>query len=98
MASGQVDAARGSAHAYVVFKEAAAAEAALAHNMREWEGNHLRVDRAGVNGLKARGVKKGGGAAAARRLAAAAPAVQYDPERSVFVGNLHIEAEVSQGP
>ena len=36
--SGNVDEGRASAHAYVVFQDRAAAEAALAHNMHEVGG------------------------------------------------------------
>ncbi len=41
-AAGAIDAGRASAHAYVVFAEPAGAEAALAHNMQEVCGAHVR--------------------------------------------------------
>lgn len=93
VASGNVDAARGSLHAYIVFEDPSAAEAALAHNMQEFEGNHLRVDFAGANKLKLQAARKKGGAAAV--AAGGGRDVRYDPARTVFVGNLHLEAEVS---
>jgi hypothetical protein len=100
VASGRVDAARGSAHAYVVFQQESAAGASLAHNMAEFEGHHLRVDLAGVNQLKVKAARRGAvdGGAAAAALKAQAPPVRYDPGRSVFVGNLHVETEVRVAP
>lgn len=73
--TGAVQRGRASAHAYIVFEEPQAAEAALGHNMQEFEGLHLRVDRAASN-------SKGGKEAAG---------VQYDPSRTLFLGNLHLE-------
>ncbi|KAJ4809836.1 Nucleolar protein 12 [Rhynchospora pubera] len=43
---GKVNEAVDSVHAYVVFKEEQSANAALAHNMALFEGNHIRVDMA----------------------------------------------------
>ncbi|GAB4813566.1 hypothetical protein N2152v2_000612 [Parachlorella kessleri] len=73
--SGNVD--EGRAYAYVVFHERAAAEAALAHNMHEFEGRHIRVDRAVAS-------SRGGREAAG---------IVYDPARSLLVGNLHVDIE-----
>ncbi|GAB4813568.1 hypothetical protein N2152v2_000614 [Parachlorella kessleri] len=71
-------------HAFVVFQESAATEAALAHNMHEvggalagyeFEGRHIRVDRAVA---PSRGGREG---------------VVYNPARSLFVGNRHVDIE-----
>ncbi|KAF3337550.1 RNA-binding protein 34 [Carex littledalei] len=43
---GKVNEAVDSVHAYVVFKEERSTNAALAHNMAMFEGNHIRVDMA----------------------------------------------------
>jgi RecA-family ATPase len=54
----------------------------------QWEGVHLRVDRA----VPSSNIKKESGAPIKRQIKA--DAVVYDPMRSVFVGNLHIDVEV----
>ncbi|KXZ52486.1 hypothetical protein GPECTOR_9g530 [Gonium pectorale] len=82
--SGRVDSERAPAAAYVVFKEPAAATAALAANMQEVEGHHIRVDRAAPPAAK-----KGTAAAAGKDAAGAG---LFDPSRSVFVGNLPFQA------
>jgi nucleolar protein 12 len=92
VAAGALDAARGTAHAYVVFKDAAGAAAALALNMREVEGRHLRVDAAAAPAA-APAPPRAGAPAPRAAPAAAVPGVRYDPARSVFVGNLHLAAE-----
>lgn len=89
--SGAIDDERGSAHAYVVFKDEAAAEAALSLNMQLWEGAHLRVDRAGIG--------KYGNAATVNdqkgsTTGPAAYSAVYEPKRSVFLGNLTTTIEV----
>lgn len=66
IASGAIDADQ-SAHAYVVFADDAAADAALTLNMQEFQGHLLRVDHAAPKGGKE---------------------VVFDPQRSLFVGNL----------
>ncbi|KAL2645197.1 hypothetical protein R1flu_012784 [Riccia fluitans] len=45
--TGNVNENRTSLNGYVVFNEEASAKAALAHNMKEFRGKHLRVDLAG---------------------------------------------------
>ncbi|MCO5601629.1 hypothetical protein L7F22_055752 [Adiantum nelumboides] len=73
---GQINEAVNSQHAYVVFGDAASANAALAHNMQEFHGNHLRVDIAyAPQTLK-------------RRCS-----LQYDPKRSIFVGNIPFDVK-----
>lgn len=72
IAAGNIDVEH-SAHAYVVFREEAAVEAALKLNMTEFEGHHLRVDRAAPKAAKG--------------------AVLFDHTRSLFVGNLPLDAE-----
>lgn len=93
VASGAVDTARGSAHAYVVFSKESEAVAATAHNMQEWKGVHLRVDMAGVNKLQVKAAAKTKGQAAAAEIERQGPQVQYESRRSVFLGNVHVEAE-----
>ncbi|KAL3698512.1 hypothetical protein R1sor_012588 [Riccia sorocarpa] len=44
--TGNVNENRSSLNGYVVFKEESSAKAALAHNMKEFRGKHLRVDLA----------------------------------------------------
>ena len=67
-----------AANAYVVFKDAAAAEAALAANMTEFRGHHLRVDQAAAPYSSGKDRHAAG---------------QYDPKRSVFVGNLDFDLQ-----
>lgn len=50
--SGAVDAEKGAAHAYVVMRDAAGLSAALAANMSQVEGRHIRVDRAAAPASK----------------------------------------------
>ncbi|BFI08809.1 nucleolar protein 12 [Marchantia polymorpha subsp. ruderalis] len=45
--TGNLNENRTSLNGYIVFKEEASAQAALAHNMKEFAGKHLRVDLAG---------------------------------------------------
>lgn len=89
--SGAIDEQRGSAHAYVVFKDEAAAKAALSLNMQLWEGAHLRVDRVGV-GKVANGcaIKDESETFAGERAYSAV----YESTRSVFLGNLSTNIEV----
>ncbi|KAI5068060.1 hypothetical protein GOP47_0016405 [Adiantum capillus-veneris] len=75
--TGQINEAVNSQHAYVVFEEAAFANAALAHNMKEFCGNHLRVDAAYAPHQTLNGKF----------------AVQYDPKRSIFVGNIPFDVK-----
>ncbi|KAI3432566.1 hypothetical protein D9Q98_004115 [Chlorella vulgaris] len=72
IASGAIDPDH-SAHAYVVFAQEEAVEAALALNMTQFKGHHIRVDRATAKAAKG--------------------AVQFDPQRSLFVGNLALDVE-----
>ena len=84
VASGAVDPTRGSAHAYIIFTNVESAQNAVKnHNMKEWLGQHLRVDIAATAS-----VKSSTGADKAEKSAD----VRYDPARSVFIGNLHLEA------
>ncbi|KAK9843654.1 hypothetical protein WJX81_001246 [Elliptochloris bilobata] len=87
--SGNVASDRGTANAYVVFVDTAAAAAALAHNMAELDGLHLRVDIA----AKPRSQGGGGGGSQAPAAAGEPGAVLYDPARSVFVGNLPFDVQ-----
>lgn len=96
IASGNVDSDRGAANAYIVFQTLEAATAALEHNMKEFEGHHLRVDKAALNKKAVKVAQKESGSAAAKAAAAVGKGVVYDPARSVFIGNLHLEAEVRQ--
>ena len=94
VASGAIDTSRGSFHAYLVFEEENAARAACAHNMQEWLGNHLRVDMAGVSTLKTKNIAGKGGKSAVGATEeddGDLPEVKYDPVRSVFIGNLHVD-------
>jgi nucleolar protein 12 len=85
VASGAVDPTRGSAHAYIIYTNIESAQNAVKkQNMKEWLGFHLRVD------LAARAsVKSATGGDKAEKSAD----VKYDPTRSVFIGNLHLEAK-----
>ncbi|KAK9846840.1 hypothetical protein WJX84_005314 [Apatococcus fuscideae] len=74
--AGHLDAAKGTAHAYMVFATVESAHAALAHNMQEVEGLHVRVDRASER----RASKKDDAG------------VFYHPGRTLFVGNLPFDA------
>ncbi|KAH7286639.1 hypothetical protein KP509_32G016000 [Ceratopteris richardii] len=74
---GQINDAINSQHAYVVFKEPASANAALAHNSKEFCGNHLRVDVA----YAPRGTMNN------------QSAILYDPHRSIFVGNIPFDVK-----
>ncbi|KAL6770879.1 hypothetical protein ACKKBF_B33070 [Auxenochlorella protothecoides x Auxenochlorella symbiontica] len=78
--AGELDKDRASGHAYVVFEDEASLPAALALNMMEHEGRHLRVDRAAAN----RSVQSAGGGPSVSKE----EGVVYDPTRSVFAGNL----------
>ncbi|MCO5588001.1 hypothetical protein L7F22_041955 [Adiantum nelumboides] len=73
---GQINEAVNSQHAYVVFGDAASANAALAHNMQEFHGNHLRVD-----------------IAYAPQTSKRRSSLQYDPKRSIFVGNIPFDVK-----
>ncbi|XP_024401272.1 uncharacterized protein [Physcomitrium patens] len=77
--TGQVNEKRTSQNAYVVFKEQASAKAALAHNMAEFLGKHIRVDMA----------------TAPRKDRTPGPdaASEYDRARSLFVGNVPFDVE-----
>lgn len=88
VASGAVDLSRGSFHAYIVFQEESSAHKALSMNMEEWLGNHLRVDMAGTSTLKAFKKKDGKG----KEEDSEGIEVQYDPSRSIFIGNLPTRA------
>ncbi|BDA45860.1 probable nucleolar protein 12 at C-terminar half [Coccomyxa sp. Obi] len=79
VAAGALDEA-GSANAYVVFSSGVSAVHALAHNMREFEGRHIRVDRAAA---VSKGIEGGG------------TQVLYDSARSIFVGNLPFDTKAS---
>ncbi|CAL8470540.1 g10082 [Coccomyxa elongata] len=68
----------GSANAYVVFSSGASLVHALSHNMREFEGRHIRVDRAAA---VSKGIEGGG------------TQILYDSARSVFVGNLPFDTK-----
>lgn len=74
---GQVNEAINSQHAYIVFEEASHANAALAHNMEEFNGNHIRVDAAHAP----HGTVKGNSA------------LSYDHTRSIFVGNIPFDVK-----
>jgi len=93
IAAGNVDVERGTSHAYLVFKDESSAKAALAHNMKEFEGLHLRVDHAAVNKKAVKVAQAHAGSKMAAAAAAHGTPVQYDPARSVFIGNLHVQAE-----
>jgi nucleolar protein 12 len=85
VASGAVDPTRGSAHAYIIFKDIESAQNAVKkQNMKEWLGQHLRVDIAAIASKKS----TTGGDKAEKSAD-----VKYDHTRSVFVGNLHLEAK-----
>jgi len=85
VASGAVDPTRGSAHAYIIFTDIKSAQNAVKkQNMKEWLGQHLRVDFAATASKKS----TTGGDKAEKSAD-----VKYDPTRSVFIGNLHLEAK-----
>jgi exonuclease VII large subunit len=89
--SGAIDEQRGSAHAYVVFEDEAAAKAALSLNMQLWEGAHLRVDRAGVGKVgNSVPIKDESGTFTGEGPYSAV----YESTRSVFLGNLSTNIEV----
>lgn len=84
VASGAVDPTRGSAHAYIIYTDIESAQNAVKkQNMKEWLGQHLRVDIAATASKKS----TTGGDKAEKSAD-----VKYDPTRSVFIGNLHLEA------
>ncbi|GFR45867.1 hypothetical protein Agub_g7318, partial [Astrephomene gubernaculifera] len=89
--SGNVDSERGApCTAYVVFREPAAARAALGANMQLVEGHHIRVDMAAPpKNKKDAGAAAGAGAAAKKKEDEAGS--MFDPARSVFVGNLSFQ-------
>eukprot|EP00250_Pteridium_aquilinum_P015704 c22710_g1_i1 orf=438-2396(-) len=74
---GQINEAVDSQHAYVVFKENSHANAALAHNMKELCGNHVRVDAAYAPHQSVKGKSS----------------LQYDHRRSIFVGNIPFDVK-----
>eukprot|EP01018_Ginkgo_biloba_P035881 Gb_00609 [translate_table: standard] len=74
---GQINDSVSSVHAYVVFKDEVSAHAALSHNMVEFCGNHIRVDRAHPPCKKLRGGNTS----------------IYDNKRTVFVGNLPFDVK-----
>jgi nucleolar protein 12 len=85
VASGAVDPTRGSAHAYIIYNDAESAQKAVKkQNMKEWLGQHLRVDAAARAS-----VKSTTGSDKAEKSAD----VKYDPTRSVFIGNLPLETK-----
>mmetsp|Transcript_9746 Transcript_9746/g.27866 ORF Transcript_9746/g.27866 Transcript_9746/m.27866 type:complete len:524 (-) Transcript_9746:59-1630(-) len=71
--------ARSSANAYVEMETEEAATAALTLNMTVLQGKHIRVDRATAPG--------------SNRPTGSSGAGEYDPARTVFLGNLHFEVE-----
>lgn len=108
--SSNIDTNRGSAHAYVVFNDGDDDMAdALQLNMTEYEGRHIRVDRAAApSNKKEKEEKKKGekdedededaeddGSEEEEEDTTIAPSsvVQYDPTRSLFLGNLPVDAE-----
>lgn len=75
--TGKINEAIDSQHAYIVFKEEMSANAALAHNMKEFNGNHIRVDAAHAP----HGALKG------------KSFLSYDRSRSIFVGNVPFDVK-----
>lgn len=75
--TGQINEAVESQHAYVVFKSSSDANDALAHNMKEFSGNHVRVDVA----YAPHGAGKG------------KTSLHYDHRRSLFVGNIPFDVK-----
>ncbi|KAJ7564657.1 hypothetical protein O6H91_02G028100 [Diphasiastrum complanatum] len=75
--TGHLNEARNSVNAYIVFKEHEVAKAALSHNMKEIHERHIRVDFA----------------QAPHKGAEDMSSVNYDPTRSIFIGNLPFDAE-----
>jgi len=110
--SSNIDTNRGSAHAYVVFtndNDGVVADA-LHLNMTEYEGRHIRVDRAAAPSKKKEETKdqekkkreKGDDDDDASEdeeeednniLPSSSSVVEYDPTRSLFIGNLPLDAE-----
>ncbi|KAH9318183.1 hypothetical protein KI387_019952, partial [Taxus chinensis] len=74
---GKVNDSINSVHAYVVFKDAQSANAAMSHNMTEFNGNHIRVDRAHPPRKKLKGENH----------------FIYDTKRTIFVGNLPFDVK-----
>eukprot|EP00252_Welwitschia_mirabilis_P007915 TRINITY_DN1960_c0_g1_i6.p1 TRINITY_DN1960_c0_g1~~TRINITY_DN1960_c0_g1_i6.p1 ORF type:complete len:617 (+),score=155.53 TRINITY_DN1960_c0_g1_i6:192-2042(+) len=72
-----INEAIGSCHAYIVFNHERSANDALSHNMTEFGGNHIRVDRAQPPSKKLRGENH----------------FIYDAKRTVFVGNLPFDVK-----
>lgn len=89
--TGKVDGARAPAVAYVVFDSQDAATAGLAANMAEFGGHHLRVNRATVPSKKKVAGAEGAGAAGGGSSSS-----EFDPTRSLFIGNLHFQTTVSE--
>ncbi|CAM6110147.1 unnamed protein product [Calypogeia fissa] len=76
--TGQLNESRSSLNGYVVFHKEESAKAALAHNMTEFHGKHIRVDMATA---PRKGDKIG------------ESGIEYDRSRSIFVGNLPFDVE-----
>ncbi|XP_077254253.1 RNA-binding (RRM/RBD/RNP motifs) family protein [Tasmannia lanceolata] len=74
---GKINDSVDSVHAYIVFKDEQSAQSALSHNMTEFGGNHIRVDRA----------------CPPRKKLKEENAPLYDNKRTVFVGNLPFDVK-----
>uniref|UniRef100_A0A7S0RH48 RRM domain-containing protein n=1 Tax=Chlamydomonas leiostraca TaxID=1034604 RepID=A0A7S0RH48_9CHLO len=81
--TGKVD-ERAPATAYVVLTTQAEAAKALAANMTELGGHHLRVNMAAAPSKKR-------GATGDASAPGAAGSGEFDPQRSLFIGNLHFQ-------
>eukprot|EP00897_Mesotaenium_endlicherianum_P003955 jgi/Mesen1/3588/ME000020S03115 len=75
--TGKLSDKRQSCNGYVVFESLEGADAALAHNTKEFQGRHLRVDKAAPKGTSQEG----------------SPFREFNMMRSVFVGSLPIDVE-----
>lgn len=109
--SSNIDTDRGSAHAYVVFTndDNGVVADALHLNMTEYEGRHIRVDRAAAPSKKKEETKdqemkkgeKGDDDDASEEedeeeniiIPPSSSVVQYNPTRSLFIGNIPLDAE-----
>lgn len=74
---GEINETLHSLNAYIVYKDEQSANAALAHNMKEFNGNHIRVNAAHPPHIV---------------LKETCP-VSYDNARSIFVGNVPFDVK-----
>lgn len=92
-ASGTVDTDKGSFHAYIVFQDIQSVSKSLQENMKMVDDRHLRVDRAAVNKMRVKMLGAAKGARAAAEFVSGSHQVNYDVNKSVFIGNMPLDIE-----